>query len=70
VAYGDFSYRGRQPNNLLCRSQDLKPITKTTPVSMSTYRQVTNQDVRMWEMVQENLNLLEACPEDYLLHPW
>jgi len=46
LAYGDFLYRGRQPNILLCRSQDLKQIiggTNTTPVSKSPYRQVTKR---------------------------
>jgi hypothetical protein len=73
LAYGDFSYRGRQLNTLLCRSQDLKQImagTKITPASKSPYRQVTKKDVRLWEVVLENFDLLEACPEDYLLHPW
>jgi hypothetical protein len=73
LAYGDFSYRGRQPNTLLCRSQDLKQImagTKIISISKSQYRQVIKKDVRLWEMVQENFDLLEACPENYLLHPW
>jgi len=73
LAYGDFSHRGRQPNILLCRSRDLKQNmggTDTTPVPKSPYRQVTKEDVILWEVVQENLDLLEACPEDYLLHPW
>jgi hypothetical protein len=72
LAYGDFSYRDRQPNILMCRSRDLKQITggtDTTPVS-KPYRQLTQKDVRLWEVAQENLDLLEACPEDYLLHPW
>jgi hypothetical protein len=73
LAYGDFSYRGRQPNTLLCRSQDLKQImagTKTTLASKSRYRQVTKMDARLWEVAQENFDLLEACLEDYLLHLW
>ncbi len=72
LAYGDFSYQGCQPNILLCRSQDLKQTmegTNTTPVLQLRYRQVTKKDVRLWEVVQENLDLLEACPEDYVLHP-
>lgn len=72
LAYGDFSYRDRQPSILMCRSRDLKQITggtDITPVS-KPYRQLTKKDVRLWEVVQENLDLLEACPEDYLLHPW
>jgi hypothetical protein len=73
LAYGDFSYQGRQPNTLLCRSQGLKQImagTKATPASKSLYREATIEDVRLWKIVQDNLDLLEACPEDYLLHPW
>ena len=73
LAYGDFSYQGRQPNTLLCRPQGLKQIMagrKTTLASKSPYRQVTKEDVRLWKVVQDNLDLLEACPEDYLLHLW
>ena len=73
LEYGDFSYRGRQPDTLLCRSQRLKQImagTKTTLASKPPYRQVTKEDVRLWKVVEDNLDLLEACPEDYLLHPW
>jgi hypothetical protein len=73
LAYNDFCYRGRQPNILLCRSQDLKQImagTKIISTSKSPYRQVIKKDVRLWKMVQENFDLLEACPEDYLLHSW
>jgi hypothetical protein len=52
---------------LLCRPQDLKQSrggTNTTPVSKLPYRQVTKKDLTLWELVQENLELLEACPED------
>jgi hypothetical protein len=73
LAYGNFSYRDRQLNTLLCRLQDLKQIMagiKITLTSKSRYRQVTKMDARLWEVAQENFDLLEACPEDYLLHPW
>jgi len=63
LAYGDFSHRDRQPNILMCRSRDLTPVSKP-------HRQLTKKDVKLWEVVQDNLDLLEACPEDYLLHPW
>jgi hypothetical protein len=75
LAYGDFSYQGRQPNILLCRSQDLTETmtdrsegTGAAHASNSPYRQVTRKDVRLWEMVQGHSDLLEACAEDYLLH--
>jgi hypothetical protein len=72
LAYGGFSHRDRQPNILMCRSRDLKQITRGTDITPASkpYRQLTKKDVRLWEVVQDNLDLLEACPEDYLLHPW
>jgi len=72
LAYGDFPHRDRQPNILMCRSRDLKQITGGTDITPASkpYRNLTKKDVRLWEVVQDNLDLLEACPEDYLLHPW
>ncbi len=40
--------------------------TDTIFVPKSPYRQVL--DVRLWEVVQDNLDLVEACPKDYLLY--
>jgi hypothetical protein len=44
--------------------------TQTTSASKPPYRQLTKKDMRLWEVAQENFDLLEACPEDYLLRPW
>ena len=61
LAYGDFSFQGRQPNILLCRSGD---------DSVPGFRELKKEDRRLWELVQKNTDFLEACPEDYLLHQW
>lgn len=70
LAYGDFTFKGRQPNILLCRSRDTvvdgeDAASPPGPI----FREVTPRDVSLWDLVQENLDFLEACPEDYLLHP-
>lgn len=71
LAYGDFSFQGRQPNILLCRSQDTVADGEGAASSPGPkFREVTPQDVRLWDLVQDNLDFLEACPEDYLLHQW
>jgi hypothetical protein len=50
---------------------ELSVATSTSLFSeVSWYRRVTKKDVRVWEVVRENLDSVEACPEDYLLHPW
>lgn len=75
LAYGDFSYQGRQLNILLCRSEDLmeseldKPKDRETAhTSKLPYREVTKKDVRLRALVREHSDLLEACPEDRLLN--
>lgn len=75
LAYGDFSYQGRQLNILLCRSEDLMEPELDEPKDRETahtsklpYREVTKKDVRLWALVREHSDLLEACPEDRLLH--
>lgn len=71
LAYGDFTYRDRQPNILLCRSQNRpQDAVDTSHVSTLSYRQVTKEDRRLWEMIEEHFDLLEACPEDLLMYPW
>jgi hypothetical protein len=77
LAYGDFSYQGRQPNMLLCRSHDSmgdmtdeSQDTEAAKASNGLYRQVLKEDIRSWEIVQEHSDFLEACPEDHLLHQW
>jgi hypothetical protein len=72
LAYGDFSFQGRQPNVLLCRSEDKPDHGYLCDMSFSAkgFRELKKQDVRLWEMVQDNIDFLEACPGDYLLHRW
>lgn len=78
LAYGDFSFQGRRPNILFCRSLDIlmdgqsdtsSPIPSTTP-----FRVMTAREAKSCDLVQDNLDFLEACPEDILLHqvpePW
>ncbi|KAF2496426.1 hypothetical protein BU16DRAFT_377596 [Lophium mytilinum] len=61
LAYGDFAHQGRQPNILLCKSQ-LESDGETP------YRQLTKKDVRLWEVVRENSDFLETCPETSLMY--
>ncbi|KAI9704018.1 MAG: hypothetical protein M1820_005639 [Bogoriella megaspora] len=64
LAYGDFSFGGRQPNILLCRSSNEVAM----PSSDVVFRQLGKADEGLWELVQDNVDFLEACPEDSLLH--
>lgn len=71
LAYGDFSFQGRQPNLLFCRSQDMVVDEDDAATSPGPkFHTLTAQDTRLWDVVQENLDFLEACPEDYLLYQW
>jgi len=65
LAYGDFSNKDRHPNLLLCRSQGEPGGDAET-----TYRAVTKKDVRAREMIQDNFDFLEACPNERLMHAW
>ncbi|KAJ5470026.1 hypothetical protein N7530_007383 [Penicillium desertorum] len=53
---GDFSYGGRysELNLLFCRSA-------------SGYKTLTPSDVIPWNIVQENMDMLAACPFDDIL---
>jgi hypothetical protein len=71
LAYGDFSFQGRQPNVLFGRPQDMIADEEGAASSPGPkFHVVTPQDTRLWDLVQDNLDFLEACPEDYLLHQW
>jgi hypothetical protein len=37
---------------------------------MSPCRRLTKKDLRLWEVIQHNLDLLKAYLKDYLLYPW
>jgi hypothetical protein len=70
LAYGDFSYRGRRPNLVFCRSKlDDSDVQKSAiGVFDLTYREVTKADVSEQEILDINADFLEACPEDSLLY--
>jgi hypothetical protein len=71
LAYGDFSYRGRRPNLVLCRSKSLddSDIQKSASrLSSLAYREVTKADFSEQEILYTNAHFLEACPEDSLLY--
>jgi hypothetical protein len=56
LAWGDFSYGGRysELNLLFCRFA-------------SGYKALTPSDVISWNIVQENMDMLAACPFDDIL---
>jgi hypothetical protein len=71
LAYGDFSYRGRRPSLVLCRSKSLHDfdIQRSAPGTLDlAYREVTKTDVSEQEILWNNADFLEACPEDPLLY--
>lgn len=71
LAYGDFSYRGRRPNLVLCRCEllDDSDIQKSAAgLSGLAYREVTKADISEQETLYTNAHFLEACPEDSLLY--
>ena len=71
MSYGDFSFHGRQPNVIFCRSQDMVVDEDDAAKSPGPeFHTLTAQDTRLWDVVQDNLDFLEACPEDYLLPQW
>jgi hypothetical protein len=51
LAWGDFSYEGRYSkfNILLCKSD-------------SGYQPLTSSDIMFWSLVQDNMDMLAACP--------
>ncbi|CAG8961875.1 hypothetical protein HYFRA_00013675 [Hymenoscyphus fraxineus] len=57
-AVGDFSYNGRfaKENLLVCRADD----------SIGGYRLLEKKDVELWELVEDSLDLLAACPREMI----
>jgi hypothetical protein len=51
LAFGNFSYEGRYEEDclLFCRDQ-------------SGFRQFTDEDVYLWDLVTNNMDMLSACP--------
>ncbi|KAL5339041.1 hypothetical protein BJX70DRAFT_388140 [Aspergillus crustosus] len=56
LAWGDFSFEGRYSkfNLLLCRSDN-------------GYKTLTPSDIMAWDLVQDNIDMLAACPFDDIL---
>jgi hypothetical protein len=56
LAWGDFSYEGRYSkfNALLCRSEN-------------GYRHLNSADMSLWDLVQDNMDMLAACPLDDIM---
>lgn len=60
LAWGDFSYDSRwaEYNALLCRDQSLVDevgFTFRTPLDSDTY---------YWDLIDDNIDMLAACPSD------
>ena len=62
---------------LLCRSDDMMETKmdevqyiEATHASRLPYRRVAKNDRRLLDVIRKHSELLRACPEDYLLHPW
>ncbi|KAI9674936.1 MAG: hypothetical protein M1822_008998 [Bathelium mastoideum] len=66
LAYGDFTFGGGHPNILLRRSSNEADFSSSNVM----FRELGKADGGLWELVQENADFLEACPEDYLVHQW
>ena len=78
LAYGDFSHKGRYKwqNWLFCKSEFAYGLPKgshslgleATLNPDLTFREVTNKDWRVRELISGCSGMLEACPEDTILH--
>lgn len=71
LSFGDFSYQGRRPNISFCRYKPSclhKACELTSRVSTQVYKRVTRDDVAEQEILRNNANFLQACPEDSLLY--
>jgi hypothetical protein len=77
LAFGDFSFRGRFPDQhvLLSRMEQTTSgrandrLSQSTDVSQLAFRRVTNDDTCLQALVDAQCDLLEACPVDSLLRP-
>jgi hypothetical protein len=78
LAYGDFSYNGRYvwQNWLFCRSQyglelaeqDCNLDLAATLKLNFTFGEVAKSDWELQELIDSHSEMLEACPEDTILH--
>ena len=72
LAFGNFSYQGRYKNHsmLLCRSKASTEYAsgelnvETTPIASLMFREVTEEDWSLQDLVSANMDMLEACPEN------
>ena len=73
LAYGDFSYHGRyeKHNLLLCRSSPASTSSSRNATAGKKtevrFRRVTEEDEKLWKLVMENWEFLEACPVDTIM---
>jgi hypothetical protein len=76
LAYGDFSFkdRFRSKNHILCRQAWKVPKRKKDntvrddeEAKTLPFRPIRDGDIRMMELVSENMNFLGACPVDSIV---
>lgn len=69
-AYGDFSFDGRFKNHnfILCRGEcKLSEESKDSSEDrILPFHPIRDRDIKMRELVSENMDFLEACPVDTL----
>lgn len=80
LAYDDFSHKGRYKwqNWLFCRSEFAHELAKhghslgfRARIERDlTFREVTGRDWRERELISDCSEMLEACPEDTILHDY
>jgi hypothetical protein len=63
LAYGDFSNEGRwaKYNMLLCRDQS--PLEQMG----SKFRVLIDLDTFYWDLIDDNMDMLAACPADPIM---
>jgi hypothetical protein len=76
LAYGDFSFkdRFRSGNHIICRQALKIPSRKEDNTARDEqkdislpFRPIRNSDIRMMELVSENMDFLGACPVDSII---
>jgi len=78
LAYGDFSFKGRYAwqNWLFCRSQfgiehaERCGSGRSTRLRELTFREITKSDWELQELIDGYSEMLEACPEDMIMHTY
>jgi hypothetical protein len=75
LAYGDFSFEGRfrSENIILCRQTWTIPKWKSNTLRDDKegerlhFRPIKDSDIKMMELVSENMDFLGACPVDSIV---